>query len=75
MAPYHCRPVLVRVCPCASVFVRRFETVRMAGSLVGFTYRLEYRLPIPLVNSFLMKREWSRIIQASLQNLKQTLEA
>jgi hypothetical protein len=47
----------------------------MARSLVGFTYRLEYRLPIPLVNSFLMKREWSRIIQASLQNLKQTLEA
>lgn len=38
-----------------------------------FTYKLEYRLPVPLLKGA-MKREWNRIIRASLQNLKQTLE-
>ncbi len=47
------------------------------GSTV-FTYRLEYRLPVPLIGAVLhslaMKREWTRIIERSLGNLKERME-
>ena len=40
-----------------------------------FTYVLEYKLPIPLVSSifdkYIMKPQWNRIIEKSLQNLDQ----
>ena len=43
-----------------------------------FTYRLEYRMPIPLIGSMIhalaMKKEWTRIVDRSLRNLKATLE-
>ena len=43
------------------------------GDSTKFTYILEYRLPVPLLgallDSLLVRREWRRIIDKSLQNL------
>lgn len=43
-----------------------------------FTYVLEYKLPIPLLGSIfdtlIMKPQWIKIIEKSLQNLNQKLQ-
>jgi len=48
-----------------------FEPV---GAETRFTYILEYRLPIPLLGRLLevlfLERQWQRILDGSLQNLK-----
>jgi len=44
-----------------------FEAKRAATRL---TYILEYSLPVPLLDSFLMKPGWRRRLERSLQNLK-----
>jgi len=45
-----------------------------SGEDTVFTYSLEYELPIPLVgrmiDALVMKRQWRRIIDRSLENLK-----
>jgi len=45
------------------------------GDGTKFTYALEYHLPVPLLGSLLdslfMKPQWDRIIQKSLNNLRQ----
>jgi len=49
-----------------------FETY---DSGTKFTYVLEYKLPVPLLSAvfdrFIMKPQWNRIIEKSLQNLYQ----
>lgn len=46
-----------------------------SGDDTKFTYALEYQLPIPLlgpvIDSLLMKPQWEKIIQRSLNNLRQ----
>jgi hypothetical protein len=43
-----------------------------------FTYILEYKLPFPLLSSlfdkYIMKPQWNRIIEKSLQNLNQKFQ-
>jgi len=43
-----------------------------------FTYVLEYKLPFPLLSSlfdkYIMKPQWNRIIEKSLQNLNQKFQ-
>jgi len=50
-------------------------TFEPAGRDTKFTYALEYRLPVPLLgavlDSLFMKPQWDKIIEKSLDNLKQ----
>lgn len=49
------------------------------GEATKFTYILEYELPLPPVGSlldrFFLKREWRRMIDKSLENLKECFTA
>ena len=53
----------------------RFES---GGAHTHFTYVLEYQIPVPVVGSlldrFFMKRQWRRLIAASLGNLRRHFE-
>jgi uncharacterized membrane protein len=40
------------------------------GAATRLTYILEYSLPVPLLDSLLMKPGWGRRLERSLQNLK-----
>jgi uncharacterized membrane protein len=49
-----------------------FET---KGAATRLTYILEYSLPVPLLDSLLMKPGWRRRLERSLHNLKLHFEA
>ena len=52
-----------------------FETI---DESTNFTYVLEYKLPIPLLSTlfdkFFMKPQWNKIIENSLENLRQKFQ-
>jgi hypothetical protein len=54
---------------------RTYWTFEPAGNSTRFTYAMEYELPLPVVGSLLdswfIRPQWRRILQTSLENLKQ----
>ena len=54
---------------------RTYWTFEPIGDGTKFTYALEYQLPIPLLGSLLdslfTRRQWQKILERSLNNLKQ----